>query len=251
MRRIAGVVCIVALLAVVRPVRAEDDAKVKAVIAKAIEKHGGAENLNKLKASTLKSKGKFYGMGDGIEYTSETSIQLPNRIRTEVEGDTNGMKFKFVQVVDGNKGWMKFGDNTDELSKEQLAESREQLHVANVSRLSVLNGKGYKLSSLGASKVGDKETVGVGVAHEGFRDVSLFFDKESGLLLKVESRGKDPRTDDKEFTVTSTYGDYKKVDGVMVAHKVNIKRDGKKYIEAEVTEAKFSEKLGDGVFAKP
>jgi hypothetical protein len=190
-------------------------------------------------------------MGDGIDYTGENSVQLPNRIRTEVEVDVNGQKFKFVQVVDGDKGWMKLGDNTEDLNKDMLAEAKEQMNVAQISHLTVLTDKDYKLSTLGESKVGDRPAVGVRVEHKGFRDVNLYLDKENGQILKTETRGKDLMQDGKEYTAETFYDDYKMVDGVLVAHKILIKRDGNKYVEAELTEVKVSEKLDDGVFAKP
>jgi hypothetical protein len=251
MRRIAGIVCVVALLAAISPIRAEEDAKARAILAKAIKAHGGADKLNKLKASVIKNKGKFYGMGDGIDYTGETSVQLPDRIRTEVEGKVGDQDFKFVQIVNGDKGWRKLGDNVEDMAKEQLAEAREQMYVQGVIHLSPLMDKSYKLSSLGEMKVGDRSAIGVRVEHKGFRDISLFFDKDNSLLLKSETRGKDPMRGGEEFTATTTFGDYKKVDGIMAAHKLEIQRDGKKYVESEVTEVKFSEKLEDSVFAKP
>ena len=251
MRSIAGIVGIVGLLAVVCPVRGQDDAQLREIVAKSITAHGGADNLTKLKASVSKSKGKFYGMGDGIDYTGETSVQLPDRIHVEVEVDANGQKFRFVQVVDGDKGWMKLGDNTEDLNKDMLVEAREQMNAAQISHLTVLSGKEYKLSTLGESKVGDRPAIGVRVERKDYRDVNLYFDKENIQILKMETRGKDPMNDGKEFTSESFYSDYKKVDGLLVAHKVLIKRDGNKYVEMELTDVKVSEKLDDSVFAKP
>jgi hypothetical protein len=237
------------MLAVLRPVRADDDdaAKLKAVIKKAIKAHGGAEKLKKLQATVTKSKGKFYGMGEGIEYEQEMSMQLPNRIRVYVEaGD-----FKFTQITNGDKGWRKIGDNTEDLTKEQLDESKENLYAATVAHLVVLTDKAYELSSLGEVKVGDRPAIGVRVKHKGHRDVSLFFDKEKGLLLKSETRGKDTMGDGGEFTAVMLYKDYKKVDGLMAPHKIVINHDGKLFVEAEITEVKYSEKLDDNVFDKP
>jgi negative regulator of sigma E activity len=236
------------LLALVSPVRAADDeAKLRAVLDKAIKAHGGADNLKKFKAHVIKSKGTFYGMGEGIDYTEETSIQYPNQMRIDIEA----MNFKFTQVFDKDKGWRKINDNAEEMSKEEVAEAREQMYVATVVNLAVLQDKSYKLSPVGEAKVGDRAAVGVRVEHEGHRPVNLYFDKDNGLLLKTETTGKDTRNDNKEFTTEELLGDYKKAGELMVAHKLTIKRDGKKYVEAEVSEWKPSEKLDDKVFAKP
>ena len=251
MRQIAGFVGVFALLAAVVPARADDDAKLREIVAKAIKAHGGADVLKKLPASVTKTKGKFYGLGDAIDYTGETAVQLPDRIRTEVAGKANDQEFKFLQVVNGDKGWIKFGDNTMDMSKEMIAEAKEQLNAATIAHLTVLTGKEYKLSSLGDAKVGDREAVGVRVEREGFRPVSLFFDKGNGMLVKSETRGKDLMRGGEEYTSETFYKDYKKVDGLMVPHKLTIKRDGKDFVESETTEVKPSEKLDDAMFAKP
>jgi hypothetical protein len=233
-------------------VRADDQADVKAVIAKAIKAQGGAANLARYQALTTKNKGKFYGMGAGIDYTGENAYQFPDRLRVEVEGEVMGQNFKVVQVVNGDKGWVAFNDKVTPMTKEMVAEAREQMYAARVTRLLPLSGTDFKLSPLGEVKVGDRPAVGVRVESKNHRDISLFFDKDKGLLLKSETRAKDVQGGgDTEFTVETVYGDYKKVDGVQVPHNVTIKRDGKLFVENEITEAKLAEKLDDSLFAKP
>ncbi len=224
-----------------------DEAEAKAIIDKGIKAFGGADVINKFPAATSQAKGKFYGMGEGIDYTSETQVQAPDKYRTEVTaGD-----FKFIQVVKGDKGWISAGGMVKEMDKEELAEAQEGLYAGTVARLVPLTGEGYKLSTLGAKKVGDREAVGVRVEHKGHRDVNLYFDKENGLLLQVERRAKDVMGGGDEYTSEMTYGDYKKVDGLQVAYKLTLKRDGKRFIEQESTEVKVAAKLDDSVFAKP
>jgi hypothetical protein len=224
-----------------------DEAEAKAIVEKGIKALGGADVINKLLATTVKAKGKFYGMGDGIDYTSETQAFMPDKYRVEVlAGD-----FKFVQVIKGDKGWVALGDKVMEMDKEELAEAQEGLYAGNVARLVPLTGEGYKLSTLGAKKVGDREAVGVRVEHKGHRDVNLYFDKDNGLLLQVERRAKDVMAGGDEYTAEATYADYKKVDGLQVAYKLLMKRDGKRFIEQETTEVKPAEKLDDSVFGKP
>lgn len=251
MWKIAGTLGVLGLMALVVPVRADEDAKLREVVDRAIKAHGGIDNLTKFKASIAKQKGKFYGLGEALEYTSEESIQLPDRFRVEVHSKANGQEFTFIQVINGNKGWVKFGDQTNELDKDALAEGKEQMNAATVSHLACLKNKEYKLSSLGEAKVGDRPAIGVRVESKGYRDVSLFFDKDKNLLLKTETRGKDVMQGGQEYTSTTLYDDYKMVEGIMVAHKVTVQRDGKPYVEGETTEEKVSEKLDDSVFEKP
>jgi hypothetical protein len=253
MQRMFGVAVVAAVvLAGAGGARADDDADLKAVIAKAIKAHGGADNLAKYKAVTLKTNGKFYGMGAAIDYAGAVSSQLPDRLRVEIEFEAMGQNFKVVRVVNGAKGWTALNDTVTPMSKEVVAEAREQLYAGSVARLFPLTGKDYQLSPLGEAKVGDRPAVGVRVEHKKHRPVSLYFDKEKGLLLKSETRAKDvERGGDTEITVETFYGDYKKVNGVQVAHQQTVKHDGKPFVESKSTEVKLAEKLDDSVFAKP
>jgi outer membrane lipoprotein-sorting protein len=245
MRKIAGVVGVVCVSGIIIfSVRGnkDEDAKMRDIVARAIKAHGG-DNVEKFKGSVTKTKGKLLD----LEYTTETSLQAPDRTRTVAESKLG----KFVQVLNGDKGWVKFGDLGRDCVKEELDEMREQLNANLIAHLAVLTEREYKLSPLGEEKVDDRPAVGVHVEHKGFRDLNLYFDKESFLLLKMETRIKDPLRGGEEVAAETVYGGYKDVDGVMTAHRITIKYDGKAYIESEVTEVKYADKLEDIVFEKP
>jgi hypothetical protein len=119
-----------------------------------------------------------------------------------------------------------------------------------VANLRGLRDPDVTLTPTGEVKIGTKAAVGVRVTQKGYRDVNLYFDKVKGLLLKSETRGKDPMSGE-GFTEAKLYDDYKKIDGLMVAHKVEVTRDGKPHAETELTGVTFSEKFPDATFAKP
>jgi hypothetical protein len=245
MRKIAGVVgvlCVSGIIIFSVRGNKDEDAKMREIVAQAIKAHGG-DNLDKLKGSITKTKGKLLD----LEYTTETSLQLPDRLRTVAESKLG----KFVQIVNGDKGWVKLGDLSRECVKEELDEMREQLNASQISHLFVLTDREYKLSPLNEEKIDDRPAVGVRVEHKGFRDIHLYFDKETNLLVKVETRIKDPLRGGEEVAAETVYSDYKNVEGVMTAHRITIKYDGKTYIEGEVTDVKYAEKLDDNVFDKP
>ena len=232
--------------------RADDAADAKAVVEKAVKARGGSDNLAKYKADVLKIKGAVHVSGLDIDFTGEISFQQPDKSRTVIEGTVMGTNFKSTRVVNGDKGWIDDLQGARDMSKEELAEERESQNANSIARLAVLTDKAYTLSTVGESKVGDKEAVGILVKRKGYRDVSLFFDKKTHLLLKSETRVKDPQGGgDTEFTQEAFYDDYKKVGDLQVAHKLTIKRDGKAFLEGETTDFKPEKKLGDRLFAKP
>jgi hypothetical protein len=103
---------------------------------------------------------------------------------------------------------------------------------------------------LGESKVGDHPVVGIKVARKGHIDVQLFFDKENGLLLKRQYRYHDVRAG-KEAEMVITGENFKDFGGLKVPTKIEMKRDGKKYVEAEMSDIKPLRSLDASVFAKP
>ena len=237
------------LLAVTAPARADDAADARAIIDKAVKAHGGQDKLAKFPAMTIKFKGTFHGMGQKLPMTGEVSSQGNDKVRLEAEVEAGGMKFRIINVFAGDKGWNKIGEETKEFGKDELAEAKEQAYAGWVETLTPLKDKEFTLATVGEVKVEDRPAVGVKVSSKGHRDIDLYFDKETGLLVKSVKQVKDDGG--QEVTEESFPGEYKEVQGTKQAMKFVIKRDGKLYIEGEASEMQLSEKLDASLFAKP
>jgi hypothetical protein len=135
------------------------------------------------------------------------------------------------------------------MTQEELEEHREGAYWVWVMSLVPLGNKEFKLSMLGERKVGDRPAEGVKVSRKGHFDLSMYFDKETGLLAMTESRYKEARSG-KEVKQETFFSGYKDVSGIKSPTKVSIKRDGKLFVESSI-EVKHLEKLDERVFAKP
>lgn len=234
-------------LALVGLVRAQDAA---AILDKAIKAHGGEEKLSKIKAATWKAKGTIYGTGDPTDFTGEWAMQFPDKVRFTFESVYSGVPIKEVRVLHGDKGWLKLNrDDTFELDKDVLTESRRQLAVQWLATLLPLRDKAFTLTVVPETKVGDRAAVGIEAAKDGAK-ARLYFDKEKGLLLRFEAPVKDARTG-KDVKQETLYEDYRDVSGVQKAMKLTVRRDGKKFLEQEIADFKLLDKLPDSTFAKP
>jgi hypothetical protein len=226
--------------------KADDADQARAIVDKAIKAIGGEDKIAKFKAHTWKNKGTWYGMGDGVPYTALYAVSWPDRFRFEVEGGF------MTYVIDGDKGWVQaMGGETHEFTKEEMAEQKEVLHHGWVTTLVPLKDKAFTLSLLGDTKVADKPAVGVKVSCKDRRDVNLYFDKDSGLLVKSDNKIKVPEEGNKEVNQESFYDDYRQTEGAWVAMKITQFRDGKKYAEGENFDLKIADKLDEKTFAKP
>lgn len=232
------------------PVRADDAADARKLVEKAVKAHGGQEALDKLPAAATTFKGTFHGMGEGIPITGAVSAHGPDKQRVELEVEAGGMKIPITIVVAGDKGWTKVAKDVTEMDKDQLAEAKEQAYAAWLTTLAPLKDKALTLATLGETKIEGKAALGVKVSSKGHRDVDLYFDKASGLLVKSETRVKDDATG-QEVSEESFQSEYKAVQGVQHAMKFTVKRNGKLFLEGESTEVTLSEKFGADTFAKP
>jgi len=241
MRKIVFTSLVIAgLFAGVDIVRSGDDNDARAIVAKGIKAAGGEAKLAKLKTTTWKEKGTYYGIGDeGFPYTASYAIQWPGQFRLEVDG-------VFTIVLDGDKGWSKMGDTTKEMAKDELALHLHSHRAGWVNTLLPLTDKAFQLKAVGEAKVGKQMASVVQVSRKGYPDVKLYFAKDTGLLVKNEYRTKAAEQEFKEVSQATYFSDYREVDGAKVAYKRVMKRDDKLYIEAEITEMKAT-----WVFGRP
>jgi hypothetical protein len=251
MLRFAFPAVLTALLVQLAGARAADaDKDAKAIVAKAIEAKGGAANLEKYKASTSKFTGKVSINDMEVKMSGTAKDQAPDKSRLDASMDLNGQVVPFTQILNGKKGWQGIAGNVDEMDKDALAEALEQNYASQLTDMRGLNGPGIKLKALGESKVDGKTVVGVRASSEGHRDLSLFFSKDDGLLVKTEGKGKDTMGGG-EFNAESIFSDYKDAGGLKVAHKVKVLRDGKPFLQMQLTEVNLAEKLPEKDFANP
>lgn len=249
-RLLASAVSLAVLVGVSPAVRAADDDP-KEIIAKAIKAHGGEEFLTKTRAAKLKSKGKINIPGAGeLEFTQETAYMLPDKYRDGIDFSIMGMNVSVRTYVNGDKVILELNDKEIDMADKVKAALKDVGHVQEVARLVPLKDKAFEVSLIGEDKVEGKKVVGVRVAKKGQKDVSMFFDRETGLLAKLEYRGAEPGTDNEvnEERIVKEYE--KNADGIPVAKRIIIKHDGKQFLEAEVLEVNYFEKLDDSEFKK-
>ncbi len=221
------------------------------IIAKAIKAHGGEELITKNKAGQSKTKGKIHLPGVGeVEYTQDVSYMIPDKFKDSMELKIGGKSIAVLTLINGDKMTIEVDGKAIDVPAGAKDSIKEIGHVMQVARLVTLKEKGYELSIIGDDKVDGKKVVGVRVTKKGQKDVSVYFDKETGLLAKLEFRTVD-QVSGNEITEERMPSDYaKNKDGLQVPKKVTIKRDGKTFLEAEVLETKYFEKLDDADFKK-
>ena len=245
MRTIMGIVLLAAWMATPVSVRAADRDKALAVIEQAVKAHGGAEALNKARTRSRSGQGVLT-LGAEVPFTTEETIQLPNRCRVLIEVGRN----RVLLVLNGDKGWtLPPGGAVREMNKEEFSERSEEMYVWWLMTLTPLQKDGFDLTPLPDAKVNGQETAVVKVSSKGHADASLFFEKKSGLLIKIARRAKEAGfVHDREYY----YSDHKDCDGVKLPCKESIIINGKNKLSAvKFANYKLLSKIDDATFDKP
>jgi hypothetical protein len=229
--------------------RADDQAECKPILEKAIKAMGGAANLDKLKAGTWKAKTTANNNGKEGVVLSEGTWQGRDQIKMDADIQIGGMSRKAIVVINGESGWLKHEDKTDDAPKEIMLFIKNFAYALRMPQLlTQLQGKEFQLSSLGEIKIDNVEAIGIKVTHKDYKDVNVFFDKKDGVPIKAEITVTDPQS--KELTVECLFSDYKDLNGVKLPGKITFHVDGKEFV-TEMSEIKPTDKLDDSVFGKP
>jgi hypothetical protein len=229
-------------------VLAADDAAT--VVEKAIKAHGGAEAIGKMKVHQWDSKGSVELMGQKIRYTARYTFQQPARLRFDIKMQLGDQEIATAAATDGKSCWESTGDKVEEISGKKAEAFNHNVYTMHLSQILPLTDKAFTLSVADDEMVDDKPAAGVLVVAKGHPDVTLYFDKESSLLVKVKTQIWNEFTDRVVVQETFMKG-YKDKDGRKIFGTLVIKRDGKPFIVEELTEQKAPEKLDPKFFSKP
>ena len=209
------------------------------------------EKLGKAEILSQKAKGKLTIEGNENTITSQGITQGIDRHRGEFEGEFNGNKFKGLSILNGDKGWRMFGDMVMEMDQDAVKNEKRTVYLSVVSepRSCRSRARDSRSNRPPDETVRGKPAAGIKVTGPDGKDFTLYFDKESGLPVRMVAKVAGWMGD--EYTQDVLYSDYKDFDGIKKATKVSIKRDGEPFLEQEITEFKVLDKVPADTFAEP
>lgn len=244
LRPLLGLAAALALSTAAAGARAQD---ANAVVEKGIKALGGEEALSKIKAATWKTKTTITFNGNENQATTTTTVQGLDHFRQELDGEFNGNAFRAVTVLNGDKGSRSFGGNQQELDKDALANQKRTVYLTLIPMTLVqLKRKDFKLESAPDETVDGKPAAGVKVTGPDGKDFKLYFDKESGLPVRMVAKVAGFMGN--EFTQETTFSDYKDVAGVRKAMRIVSKRDGQPFMTQQITEFKLLDTVDPKTF---
>jgi photosynthetic reaction center cytochrome c subunit len=199
---------------------------------------GGADALRKI--SSRVAKGTLTGFGDQ-KLAIDVYGKAPDK-RVSVMHLPNGDS---VTAFDGHSGWLSFPGrpphimNSDENSEARMdADLLFPVHVKTM-RQKFLAGPGDKIDG--------HDTIQVVGRSEGQAPLRLFFDAQSGLLLRLVRYTETPLG---RLPTQIDYSDYRDADGVKVSFRWSLARPGNRFT-IQVDQLQQNVPVDDAKFAPP
>ena len=186
-----------------------------------------------------------------MEITGEIFHQSLTQGGISTSSSVFGVPLKIVAVYNDGKAWQSINGVAREVTGKELEEMQDGGYRSRRVRflLPLVREPGFTFTLLPETQVSKSPAVGVRVQSEGHRDVDLYFDKASGLLVKIESRlvepGKPP------LVLEQICSEYRDFDGLKLATRFTKYENGKQYSVEEITDLTFVDRIDPAELAMP
>jgi len=212
--------------------------------------HGGLDNLAKYPAARIKVKGSYVFQGRPVPYSGQSVYSMPDRLHSTVELTIQNVARTVEQIQNGERSGLLVAGIAQHLSDAQSQELRMSLYCQHVARLvPLLKDEKFNLSTAGDKTIDGKPASGVRVEYPGRKEVTLYFDADTHLLVMLERPGFDSagaKVDQQEF-----YSDFRNASGLKYAGKTRVMQNGKMTLESGVIEFQPLERVDAKEFALP
>ncbi|HEX4131851.1 MAG TPA: hypothetical protein VHZ24_17595 [Pirellulales bacterium] len=213
-------------------------------VRQAIDAHGGAEALRKYPAFTAKMRGTMTMSGAEVPFTGNVAMQVPGKYRLEINLELAGQKVSIVQVVNGDAVSQTAGGIEIPLGDAMRSELKQMALMQELTMLTSLNDA--KRFTLKEEKTGDKRATIIAVRAKGMKDVKMFFDNKTGLLVKMQRQAINPEM--RMISEDTLLDGYQSIQGVMVPLRSSAMHDGKPFMNLVFSDYQMLEKLDDATF---
>ena len=219
----------------------------KTLVDQALNAMGGMSALRAVKNQVIESEGKQFDSSSTpkplgptrqistFRYTLTRDLTQPRiRLHWESGNSARGHSIRFIEVIDGDIGSLQEGDPTSakqtRLHPGRLATRMREEKRAPIKLLLVAGAQ----KSL--KRLADGEVGGVKHAVVSFKDggdaFQVYFDPKTHLPAQVDILDYDPLEGDSSFLLR--YGDWRKMDGVMMPFSLRYELNGKPLQEEQI-----------------
>jgi hypothetical protein len=212
----------------------------KDVVEKYVKAIGGREPLKKQKSRYQAATVELSPMG--IKGTVETFARSDDRLLVKT---TLGGLGEILVGFDGQKAWTvnPIQGNRVQEGKELLQTKRTAMFAREISFDRLYSAMRVR----GVEPIGDRTAYVVVASADGLPDDVLFFDTDTGLMLRSDSITVTPEG---EQAISTFFDDYREVEGTRSPFKIRAKTPAFE-INTVITEIKYNVPIEDAKFTQP
>lgn len=220
------------------------------IIRRAIQAQGGRQSLEKTLNHRCRGKGTIAAGSLKGSVTIDYWYQFPDRTKIVGEIKVGNLIINDVRILNGKEGWNQKNGDTKAFTNGELAAARAGAYHTYIRHLiPLLEESKFTLTLLDEVTVNGRLASGIKVLSTGYKEIRLYFDKETSLLVKSEYLGHTGEL--KEVLTEEYFTDYKEINRVKLPFKKTIYLDGKQYLDVEIAEWQFYDKIDGNEFVKP
>jgi hypothetical protein len=183
------------------------------------------------------------------------SFEPTDRCHVKMQFEQDGQPVTVTSTYDGKigKGWNSYNGSTEEMSREELEESKHSVHANSlIGLVQLLDSSSYQLSPGGRIEIEGRRAVGVKVSRKGFRESVLFIDEKTFLVVKLLYVLKDVHASGEPELLETFFSDFKKTRGLTVHSSFRSVHGAKTIAYGKTLEMIVSEQaLRENTFARP
>jgi len=212
------------------------------IVAKMIKAQGGKAALEKIEDKTLTGTIEIVSMG--ISGSMTMYRKEPNKTRIDMEF----MGMVVTQAFDGENAWG-VDPNTGSIQDmpEDQAMELKRMAMGNEALLHP-EKHGITFTYKDKETIEGKDYILLEQAYDDGHKEIMYLDAKTYLLYKT--KGMSANMAGIQVDTESIFSDYKKVDGLMVWHTMNIVQEGEESMVMTFTEVAFNTGLEDSFFKK-
>jgi outer membrane lipoprotein-sorting protein len=210
------------------------------ILKKMVEAQGGNKVFESIKDMTL--SGSIEIIQQGMSGTLTVYKKEPDKRRADIE--VQG--FVVTQAYDGQTAW---GTNLQTFATEAFSgEEAASLKRDSLPIVSSLYPEKFGLSFVykGKEKIDNKDYFVLEVSYpDGFK-ATVYVHPETYLIFKTKAKTTVPMLGEVETEEISS--DYKKVNGMTIAHRIVTYTNGQEYTKITISKVSFNTGLDDSLF---
>jgi hypothetical protein len=231
-------------------VTAEERTEALKVIDQAIKAHGGAERLGKIKAVVIKTQGWAGPVAEQFAAEQDLSMQFPDRVRNSFTKKSPEGNIEIALALDGETGWYQGPPGLTQIEKGSAIanEVKTDIFLESMAIKLPVKGEVTIVRPLPEARINGKAARGVQVKQKGWPKVAMYFDADSGLLVKLAAQV----TEAGQSVFRETYYlDHKPVDGVMLPSRIRVERYGLVSLEWLSVQYQLPDKIDEALLKHP